>query len=390
MIQLSVVLSIIGLFLSAWIIVPAPIFLLLPLGVGAPEISPWLVVLNSVAVFFAWQTIKVALWSRFVLIASVLALGLSLLPLLQFPSAMSAANAEFDRALGQHYLDRVPKSITSQFRSSPLSVLDVFRGISIPEVRRNLDVEFARSDGVPLRMNVYRPIQLGKNPAIVMIYGGAWRSGQPSSNQQFSKYMAAQGYTVLAIDYRHAPQYKFPAQLDDVKTALKFIQQHADDYDVNLDRIALMGRSAGAHLAMLAAFGPEVLPIRAVVDYYGPVDLTEGYNNPPVPDPINSRDVLRSFLGGTPQELPDLYRKASPYYQVRASLPPTLLIYGERDHIVQSKFGRELHEKLKAANNTSVFIEIPWADHAFDEVFNGISNQLALYYTERFLASRLH
>jgi acetyl esterase/lipase len=390
MIQLSVVLSIIGLFFSAWIIIPAPIFLLLPLSVGVPELSSWLKVLNFVAVILNWSLLKVGFWARLGLISSLIALGLSHLPLWHVPFVAKVSEAVMSRELGQDYLDRIPASVRSQFRSSWLSQFDVFRGISIPEVRQNLDVEFARPDGVPLKMNVYRPMQPGKNPAIVMIYGGAWRSGQPSSNQQFSKYMAAQGYTVLAIDYRHAPQYKFPAQLDDVKTALKFIQQHADDYDVNLDRIALMGRSAGAHLAMLAAFGPEVLPIRAVVDYYGPVDLIEGYNNPPVPDPINSRDVLRSFLGGTPQELPDLYCKASPYYQVRASLPPTLLIYGERDYIVQSKFGRELHEKLKAANNTSVFIEIPWSDHAFDEVFNGIGNQLALYYTERFLASRLH
>ncbi|MER3477767.1 MAG: esterase, partial [Leptolyngbya sp. ERB_1_2] len=86
-------------------------------------------------------------------------------------------------------------------------------------------------------------LQPGKNPAIVLIYGGAWRTGTPNANEQFSQYMAAQGYTVLAIDYRHAPQYKFPTQIEDIRTGLRFIQQHADEYEVDLDRMAIMGRS---------------------------------------------------------------------------------------------------------------------------------------------------
>lgn len=385
MIQFSVALSVIGLFLSAWIVVPAPIFLLLPLGVGAPEISPWLVVCNFVAVMLNWSLLKLGLWARIGLIASAIALSLSLLPLWQVPIAAKVSEAVMSRELGQGYLDRIPESVRSQFRSSWLNQIDVFRGISIPEVRRNFDVEFARPDGVALTLNVYRPMQPGKNPAIVVIYGGAWRSGEPSANQQFSEYIAAQGYTVLAIDYRHAPQYKFPTQIQDVETALKFIQQHANEYEIDLTRMAIMGRSAGGHLAMLAAYTSETLPFRAVINYYSPVDLTEGYNDPPFPDPINSREVLRSFLGGTPQELPELYRQASPYQHIKPSLPPTLLIYGKRDHIVQSKFGRALAEKLNANGNTAVFIEIPWSEHAFDAVFNGIGNQFALYYTERFL-----
>lgn len=386
MVYLGGLLSLIGLFLSLWIVIPAPIFALLPLGVGAPEISPWLMGINAIALLVIWMTKipKRLKWG--LLVGSALALSLSLLPVLQLPGAIAQANTALRSALGNVYRADLESAL---HRPAPFVWLDVFRGIPKQEIRRALDIPFANPDNVLLKLNVYCPRPTGTYPAIVMIYGGAWRSGSPRANEAFSEYMAAQGYTVFAIDYRHAPQYKFPTQLEDVKAALRFIRRHANEYEVDLNRVAIMGRSAGGHLAMLAAYTSDILPIRAVVNYYSPVHLIEGYNNPPVPDPINSQDVLRSFLGGTPQELPDLYRQASPYYAVKPKLPPTLLIYGGRDHVVQSKYGRGLYEKLNRMGNTAVFIEIPWAEHAFDAIFNGVSNQVALYYTERFLASLL-
>lgn len=374
--------SAVGLFLSLWIVIPAPIFALLPLSVGAPEISPWLIVLNTIALLL---NLKV---SRLGLIASGIALILSLLPIVQFPGANEKAAIASQASGRVAFQSTFPQAVKVGSRSTPFNLLDAFRGIPIPEVRQTKGIPFANPDGVSLKMNVYRPMQPGKNPAIVIIYGGAWKAGSPDAYEQFSRYIAAQGYTVLAIDYRHAPKYTFPAQIQDIETALQFIQQHAEEYEVDLNRVALMGRSAGAHLALLAAF-QKLIPVKSVVAYYSPVDLTAGYNNPPFPDPIDSRDVLRSFLGGTPQELPALYRQASPYHWVKPELPPTLLIYGNRDHVVQSKYGRALYNKLIENENTSVFIEIPWAEHAFDSVFSGISNQLALYYTERFIAETL-
>ncbi|MBD1845814.1 alpha/beta hydrolase [Cyanobacteria bacterium FACHB-63] len=367
----------ISLFVSLWIVIPAPIFSLLPLSVGAPEISHWLILTNTIAALLALFRLK----SLPLFLGMLVALSLSLLPVVQLPAAVQKATAAI-ASLGEI-------RVLPNFRPAPFVVFDAFRGIPKSEIRRTLNIAIANPDNVPLRMNVYRPMQSGKNPAIVMIYGGAWRTGAPNANEQFSQYMAAQGYTVLAIDYRHAPQYKFPTQIEDIKTGLKFIQQHADEYEIDLDRMAIMGRSAGGHLAMLTAYAIDAFSFRAVVNYYSPVELTEGYNNPPFPDPIDSRGVLRAFLGGTPVELSDLYRQASPYQQVRSNLPPTLLIYGGRDHVVRSRFGRNLYEKLKQNGNTAIFIEIPWSDHAFDAVFSGSSNQLALYYTERFLASLL-
>jgi acetyl esterase/lipase len=283
-------------------------------------------------------------------------------------------------------MEKVPRELQAQMRPHPFVLAEVFTGIADSQVRHTSGVPFAVPDGVPLSLEIYRPISIGKYPTIVTLYGGSWQRGSPLNDAAFNRYMAARGYTVIAIDYRHAPQYRFPAQLQDVQTALTFIRDHAKEYEVDSERIALLGRSAGAHLAMLAAYQKDAAPIKAVVSYYGPVDLVRGYADPPFPNPINTNAVLEAFLGGSPKELPLLYQQASPISYVRPGLPPTLLVYGGHDHLVEAKYGQSLYQRLHNVGNTVIFLQIPWAEHAFDAIYSGISNQLALYYTERFLA----
>ncbi len=379
-------LSAIGLFFSLWVVVPAPALFLFPLAVVAPELSPWLVSVNAIALLLVFFRLHEGWLYRVSLACSLLGLLLSLLPLLQLPTANARIAAEVQTVLGTNYLAAVPQVAQAHLRPQPFVLADVFRGIAIGEVRIDRGIVFANPDGVKLKLNVYRPMQIGSYPAIIMIYGGAWQAGSPENNETFSRYMASQGYCMVTIDYRHAPQYRFPAQLEDVQVGLSYIQTHAGELEIDMERIALMGRSAGGHLASLIAYGSGTIPVRAVVNYYSPVDLVQGYNDLPFPDPLNVRAVLRAFLGGTPDELAQMYRKASPINYVKPNLPPSLLVYPSRDHIVKVKFGRQLHKQLLGTENRALWLEIPWAEHIFDAVFNGMSNQLALYYTERFLA----
>ena len=382
--------SITGLFLSIWIVITAPTFVFYPLSVGAPELSPGLLLGNgaiALLALFTWRYQQKWL-AVMILSMSVAALLLSALPLLQLPAANQQLAAEMERSLGVQ-----PKTIKlANGRSQPFLWQTFFTGLPLSPVRYDADIQFAAPNGVPLALDLYRPIQTGQHPTVVMIHGGAWQRGSPTDNASVSRYFAGQGYTVVAIAYRFAPQYPFPAQIEDVRSALEFIRQNAAKYEIDLNRMAIMGRSAGAHLAMLAAYpasplkSPNTPPFRAVVNYYGPVDLTKGYFDPPNPDPIDSQKTLKAFLGGTPAQFPDLYQAASPINFVRPNLPPTLLVYGGRDHVVQAKFGRYLSEQLQASGNIAAFLEIPWAEHAFDALPSGLSNQLALHYTERFLA----
>ena len=384
---LPLLLSILGLFFSLWIVVSAPTFFLLPLGVCVPELSPWLLIINAIALVLAIIVNKGWL-SDLMLVCSSIGLSLSLIPLLQIPATNQRFEQEMERALGKDYLHNIPQDLQSQMRPRPFVLADVFRGISSQEVRIDRGIVFASPDGVDLKLNVYRPLQTGKYPALIVIYGGAWKSGNPDRHERFSCYMAAREYTVITIDYRHAPEYKFPRQLEDVKTALQYIRGRAADLEIDLDKMAIMGRSAGGHLATLAAY-QNAIPWQAIISYYGPVDLVQGYYDLPEPDPIDIQDVLEDFSGGTPEELPKLYRQDSPINYLKPNLPPSLLVYSSRDRLVQAKFGRELYDKLIEFDNTAILLEIPWAEHAFDAVFFGVSNQLVLYYTERFLAFSL-
>jgi acetyl esterase/lipase len=384
--------GILGLFLSVWIIIPAPIFALLPLSVATPEISPWLVGDNLLFVLLTARGAK-RQFNRLMLGCGLVGLVLSLLPLVQLPTVIQQTDLAF-QALRIGYPTQVPDDSSEAFsyrfqnklRSAPFVWRDAFFGIPVSDsVRYTPSIAFNVSDGVSLQLDIYRPAQVGTYPAIVVIHGGAWQSGSPSDHATFSRYMAAQGYVIWAITYRLAPDYQFPTQLTDVQAALKFMQQHASEYETDLNRVALLGRSAGAHLAMLAAYDPDAPPIRAVVNYYGPVDLAAAYINPPYPDPINTRDILLSFLGGTPDQIPDQYEIASPIHWATRPLSPSLLIYGGKDRIVELKYGRALYQQLQAVNSPVILLKLPWADHAFDVVFHGVSNQLALYYIEQFL-----
>ncbi|MBG1268658.1 alpha/beta hydrolase [Nostoc sp. WHI] len=383
---LTLFLSFASLFLSSWIILSAPNMFLLTLAVGAPEVSPWLFLLNLLPLLLSLSYIRRCKLRRLTCIFSLIGLLICGWVLVNIPLTQMQMDKAMKQGLGTNYLGQIPVEVSAKMQTHPFNLVNFFRGIPLGKTRHQTDIIFASPAGVPLKMEVYQPPEVGKYPTVVVIYGGAWQRGNPGANAEFNQYIANHGYTVFAIAYRHAPKYQFTAQLNDVRTALNFIRKHATEYEADPERMILLGRSAGAHLAMLTAYQIDAPPIRGVVNYYGPVNLTEGYKTPPNPDPINTRAVLKAFLGGSLEELPNQYEIASPINYLTHPLPPTLLIYGSRDHLVEARFGRQMYKRLHDSGNTAVFLEIPWAEHAFDAVFNGVSNQLALYYTERFLA----
>jgi len=339
-------------FLSLWIIVPAPTMTLLTLSVGVPEISPLLLVPAIVIGVAAWRGNGMV--RRVALVLSVIATVLFAWPLARYP------------------------------RNVPLSLNSLIAGVDIGQSRLTKGVRLGAPEGVPLTVDIYQPVTTGPHPVIVQIYGGAWQRGTPGNDAGLAARLASRGHVVFAIDYRHAPAWRWPTQLQDVQAALTWVRAHAQEYGGDAAKMALMGRSAGSQLAMVA--GLQDPGVAAVISYYGPVNLTQGWREPPRPDPIGSRDVLETYIGGTPDQLPEEYRSASPISYVSSRAPRTLLIYGSRDHIVQPRYGRQLHDALVAAGASSELIEIPWGDHAFDALPGGLSGQVALFHTERFLA----
>lgn len=335
--------------LSVWIVVPAPAIWAVALSIGISELSPLFLIAALITGGLAWRI--GGSMQRPTLTLCVIAAVLCLLPIVRYP------------------------------REAPLSFRRLLLGLEEGDavVHSGITINAASS----LTMNVYQPAAGDRHPILVQIYGGSWQRGVPGDDAAFARYLASRGYAVFAIDYRHAPAAKWPAQIDDVRAAIAWVRSHAVDYHADASRIAIIGRSAGAQLAMLAGFtDPD---IKGVISYYGPVNLTRGWREPPRPDPIGSRPVLEAYLGGTPDQVPAQYKDASPIEHISATVPPTLLIYGSRDHIVQAMYGRDLHAHLAAAGAQSQLVEIPWADHAFDAIPGGLSGQLSLWHTEQFL-----
>ncbi|HEY6449078.1 MAG TPA: alpha/beta hydrolase [Candidatus Cybelea sp.] len=238
------------------------------------------------------------------------------------------------------------------------------------------------------KIEAYLPAATRPAPAIFAIYGGAWKNGSPRSDGSLNRALAHQGYAVFALDYRHAPEYRFPAALDDVRFEIELICKNARRYNIDPQRIAVLGHSSGGELAALTAFD-KGSPVDAVISYSGAVDLTMGWKYPPVPDPIGIRAVIQNYIGDTPARAPERYRAASPLDHVRRGLPPVLLIYGARDHVVDIRYAWKFRDALRAAGTRVTFLQLPWTEHAFEVVPFGLHAPIAYRATSNFLAATL-
>jgi acetyl esterase/lipase len=233
-------------------------------------------------------------------------------------------------------------------------------------------------------IRAYLPRTGQKNPVVFAIYGGAWQWGTPDNDATLNRFLAASGFAVFALDYRHAPAYEFPTPLGDVRTEIALITSQAKKYRVDTGRMAILGHSSGGQMAELIAFAPRT-PFRALVSFSGAVDLTMGYEVPPSPDPIDVPGIIRTYMGGTPAQMPDRYHAASPIDNVRCGSPPTLLIYGNRDHVVDFRSALRLRDALRSCGTDVTLLELPWTEHGFEDVPFGLHASIAFAEVDAFL-----
>ncbi len=333
----------------------------------ASELSPLVALAALVWALVAFVLLRGRGSLRAATIALLLAVAsASLRPLVEFRRAAASAR----RQLGG---DDDPVAF------SPVVAV---AGLPVARAVTTRSVAYRAADGAPLALQLYTLGGASRRPTVVVVYGGAWRGGDATQSANVSRALASHGYAVVAVDYRHAPASRFPAQLDDVRRSLTLVRDSAAAWGIDATHLALLGRSSGGQLAELAAFtadsGEATVPVRAVIALYAPYDLAEGYRDLPVPDPIDVRQVLRDFLGGPPEEQPAQYHDASPATFVRAGLPSVLLLFGGRDHLVKPEFNRGAAAALRGAGVRVVAVELPWAEHGFDMVPGGLGAQLAL------------
>ena len=282
-----------------------------------------------------------------------------------------------------------PASFAGPPRPAPLSLTGLLTGVRTGEVVVDEHV-YAVREGGDLRLDLYRPAYAeGALPVVVMIHGGGWTTGDKRDFSALNDYLAARGYVVAAISYRLAPGARFPAAQEDVAEAIRYLGGLAETHNLDPTRIALVGRSAGGQIALLAAYAAGDPAIRAVVSFYAPTALRWGYANPARPGVIDSSGVLDIYLGGPPETHGAQYDAAEPARFVSPSTPPTLFIQGLRDEHVSPFHAEFVSARLLEAGVPHAIVRLPWATHACDYFFRGPCGQVSTFAVEWFLGAVL-
>jgi len=270
-------------------------------------------------------------------------------------------------------------------RSEPFVVADLVSSVRSRPVRLEERV-FSTPDGEKLTLDVFRPgYEHGPVPGVLVIHGGSWQNGNSREFLALNAYLAARDYVVASINYRLAPKWRFPAGRDDVLAAIAYLKVYGGQMGLDPTRLVLVGRSAGGQLALLAAYTAGEPAIKGVVSIYGPTDLRFGYEHPARPQLIDTKQVLETYLGGSPANQNDAYYAASPINFVAASSPPTLLIHGLHDGHVSPEEASRLDARLQQAGVKHLYLPLPWATHGCDFSFNGPCGQITTYAVESFL-----
>lgn len=266
--------------------------------------------------------------------------------------------------------------------SNGFSIGGLFKGVKASPYKTLTYVKYADT---ALSLDFYPSQMAGNKPCVIVIHGGSWAGGDSRQLPELNSYLAARGYSVAAINYRMAPKYQTPAPVQDVQAALAYLKQQADVLHIDPAEFVLLGRSAGAQIAMLAAYTLHEPALKGVIDFYGPADMVWGYSAPASPLVMDSRKVMENYIGGPYSRMPQKYAACSPLEFVDEHTVPTLIIHGDNDVLVAPEHSRRLNLKLQQNGIRHYLLKLPWATHGFDYNLNGPGGQLSTYAVERFL-----
>jgi acetyl esterase/lipase len=243
------------------------------------------------------------------------------------------------------------------------------------------DVTYCTPDGVAQKMNLFYPKQLSDKPMPIAVYihGGGWTAGDKGSGAGSvdMQGLLERGYIVASLDYRLAPQYKWPSHITDVKCAIRHLRANATTYKFDPNKIGVWGGSAGGHLvAMLGTtdksagfdvgeYADQSSRVQAVVDLFGPADL-------PVMLTGRADVVGRTVFGSTSRDDPVLV-KASPVTYITPDDPPFLILQGDKDTTVPLEQSQILYDRLKAGGVNATLVIVKNAGHGFTPSGGAIS-----------------
>jgi acetyl esterase len=247
------------------------------------------------------------------------------------------------------------------------------------------DIEYANVGGVSLRLDAFVPDGAGPFPAMIMVHGGGWNTGDKSGGRT-KGYMAPMddplsraGFAWFEINYRLAPKFLYPACIEDVETAIRWVKAHAAEYHLDPSRIALAGESAGGHLVDLAAArADKSTRVAAVVSFYGAYDLV--YQAKAKPADANVRGLFG--ISVVDEKTIPLLQAASASAYLKPGLPPCLLVHGDLDPKVPYDEDVAFRAKLLALGVPCEFITIHGGGHGmntWDKVAPGYKDEVVAW-----------
>ena len=275
-----------------------------------------------------------------------------------------------------------PLTMDDEFPDSPLiteGMLVLEADTVADRAQAMIDIPYAKKSGRTLHLAVVAPAWSAETyPLVVFVQGSAWREQQVGARIPTLGAVAERGYVVAFVEYRPSTVAPFPAQVRDVRTALRFLQDNAADLHIAPGPVALWGNSSGGHTAVLTALtsddpyfsdepaGAPVPEIYAVVDYYGPTDISRMNEEPSVQDHRAADSPEGLLIGGVDVlDNPDLANKTVLMTHIGEGrdLPPFLVIHGSADRLVPFGQSIMLVEALREAGQDVTFYKIAGADH---------------------------
>ena len=244
------------------------------------------------------------------------------------------------------------------------------------------NAEYAVVDNISLKLDLYLPDEPKPAILIVWVHGGAWRRG--SKDQVAIKDMVHRGYAIASVGYRLTPVAPFPANVHDIKAAIRFLRAHADRFGYKEEPFAIAGSSAGGHLAALVGvtnghsklegtvgqYADRSSDIAVILDFYGASNLTTILKQS-TPHGLSVRvPALELLLGGDPEKLHEIAKLASPVFHADVSDPPLLLIHGDQDPQMPINQAHELHGVYKRLGRPVHFEVIHGGAHGGEQFFD--------------------
>lgn len=246
-----------------------------------------------------------------------------------------------DHPIGYHYLWTTYAAVAVGLEK----VIDLS-----PEVPDDLellkDIEYKSVEGgAPLQVDICKSRDLANGaPLVILFHGGGWRKGHRADMLPLMMDFARRGYVTATVSYRLRRPY--PECVEDACDAVDWFFEHGAEYGYDPDRVAIVGASAGAHLAMLAGYGWKYNgstsgrhKVKAVVNIFGAADLTTDFGQ--------KEDLVKSFMVKSYEEAPDLWKEASPINYINRHSPPTMTLHGTSDELVPVDQADLLKEKLE-------------------------------------------